>query len=419
MAAILFVQLIWLAFLLSDCCCLYSPSNIKEHALSRYPAVLEEKTMTQEQNSVVPKHNMEKHGVQILAPPVNEDSSESPPRPSDQHPFNLLVEEHAKDIGVEGISFPGVGDLKRFVETLKNSFLTPGKDVAHFQTAREVMRNEIAGAEKQNLNDDYGKLQIEESTYGQNAKEVGNPASSPSISMPRPRPRTLKTTDPHQTDPSKTKTAGDWRKNNHLLDQNQFPSNTIDGQVPLSPTRMEPPNGSGMASGRSRIKSHKKPPFHVNVKPSQHGPYKKRVYVPRDPIASWVYMPEGGSKQRVQISPAKDSHDGSFEVQNPLLDGRNHYYANPKMSTSQLRGQQTKFPQTNDIYNPISTFRRGFPVHAGLKKSKHETRYGFQSRSGYARRNKAFSRSQFTPRKRALSRRQWPKKLWRPSLATE
>lgn len=62
-----------------------------------------------------------------------------------QHPFNVLVRGHKPRKSVEGVTFATIKDFKQFIETLKRSFLMPGSDVnRHFQTAREVLRKEIA-----------------------------------------------------------------------------------------------------------------------------------------------------------------------------------------------------------------------------------------------------------------------------------
>ncbi|XP_037623194.1 uncharacterized protein LOC119486830 isoform X2 [Sebastes umbrosus] len=79
----------------------------------------------------------------------------SPPAPSvlkyeregsgSQHPFGLLVKEHNKEQTMEGTSFPTIRDVKRFIETMKRSFLMPGSDLSrHFQTARESTEHEMA-----------------------------------------------------------------------------------------------------------------------------------------------------------------------------------------------------------------------------------------------------------------------------------
>lgn len=59
------------------------------------------------------------------------------------HPLPLLVKQTQRET-VEGLSFPTVQYFKQFVESMKNSFLTPGNDPSrYFQTARQVMENEF------------------------------------------------------------------------------------------------------------------------------------------------------------------------------------------------------------------------------------------------------------------------------------
>lgn len=60
------------------------------------------------------------------------------------HPLPLLVKQTQKE-SIEELSFPSVQYFKQFVETMKNSYLTPGNGVnEYFQTARHVMENELA-----------------------------------------------------------------------------------------------------------------------------------------------------------------------------------------------------------------------------------------------------------------------------------
>lgn len=64
-------------------------------------------------------------------------------KPTYLHPLPLLVKQTQKET-FEGLSFPSVRYFKRFVESMKNSYLTPGNDLSrYFQTAREVMENEF------------------------------------------------------------------------------------------------------------------------------------------------------------------------------------------------------------------------------------------------------------------------------------
>lgn len=65
-----------------------------------------------------------------------------------QHPLGLLMKEHTQEKSQEGISFPTITDFKRFVETMKSSFLTPGSDLTHFHTALQTMENEMSSAAK-------------------------------------------------------------------------------------------------------------------------------------------------------------------------------------------------------------------------------------------------------------------------------
>ncbi|XP_047452798.1 uncharacterized protein LOC125015156 [Mugil cephalus] len=60
---------------------------------------------------------------------------------ADHHPFGVLLKEHTEK-DVIGISFPTINHFERFVEIMKNAFLTPGSDVGiHFQTAQEALKN--------------------------------------------------------------------------------------------------------------------------------------------------------------------------------------------------------------------------------------------------------------------------------------
>lgn len=59
------------------------------------------------------------------------------------HPLPLLVKQTQIET-IEGLSFPTVQYFKQFVESMKNSYLTPGNDLSlYFQTARDVMENEF------------------------------------------------------------------------------------------------------------------------------------------------------------------------------------------------------------------------------------------------------------------------------------
>ncbi|XP_044049321.1 uncharacterized protein LOC122874890 [Siniperca chuatsi] len=83
-------------------------------------------------------HEPDKFLVAPSAPPEHESYAY-------RHPFGFLVKEHTQQKTMEGISFPTINDFKQFIETMKRSFLMPGSDLSkHFQTAQEVMENEIA-----------------------------------------------------------------------------------------------------------------------------------------------------------------------------------------------------------------------------------------------------------------------------------
>ncbi|XP_029290554.1 uncharacterized protein LOC115010203 [Cottoperca gobio] len=61
------------------------------------------------------------------------------------HPFGILLKKHTQAQTSGGTSFQTIQDVKRFIETMKRSFLMPGGDKGrHFQTAKETMANEMA-----------------------------------------------------------------------------------------------------------------------------------------------------------------------------------------------------------------------------------------------------------------------------------
>ncbi|XP_054476796.1 uncharacterized protein LOC129108897 [Anoplopoma fimbria] len=85
----------------------------------------------------------------IYSPPVSEYEHKGS---GYRHPFGLLVKAHTQERTMEGTSFPTIKDFKRFIESLKRSFLIPGNDMGrHFQTAQETMENEMA-SNTQNVN---------------------------------------------------------------------------------------------------------------------------------------------------------------------------------------------------------------------------------------------------------------------------
>lgn len=64
-------------------------------------------------------------------------------KPTFLHPLPLLVKQTQTE-PIEGLSFPTVQYFKRFVESMKNAFLTPGKDLRrYFQTARDVLEHDF------------------------------------------------------------------------------------------------------------------------------------------------------------------------------------------------------------------------------------------------------------------------------------
>lgn len=84
-----------------------------------------------------------------------------------QHPFGLLMKEQMQKTSVEGIGFTTVKDFKLFIESMKSSFLTPGSDFRHFQTAKQTMENEVASDAHNNdgvPSPDYRSDYVEESS---------------------------------------------------------------------------------------------------------------------------------------------------------------------------------------------------------------------------------------------------------------
>ncbi|XP_061679235.1 uncharacterized protein LOC133502451 [Syngnathoides biaculeatus] len=324
--------LIWVSFLLLACQCLSSQSGFREDASSRYPGVLDPQAFTQDQDSVAPNLGTEDGQHRNLLPQAHNESDESPPQHQDsrfQHPFNLLVQEHMKGTAVEGISFTDIGNLKQFTETLKSSFLIPGQDLSHFQTARGVMLNEIAErrSSKEDNDDDEVWNQPLSSVDGQSENDVGYLVSSPGVSLldsdnsvsgrfpemhNRSESRGRSGQSAYQTGPSNIKTGGDWWINNQRPENPQLPANSLrEENAPLSPRGTNPLHVRRVASPmakRSSIKRLKKPPIQSKMAPSQQGSYAESVYVkvPRSPIASRVHMPNGRSKQKLQTAAAKD-----------------------------------------------------------------------------------------------------------------
>lgn len=107
---------------------------------------------TKQLNSVAPQRQPVEHEENEVAslseemvPSVGSSAHQYEQKNSEyQHPFGLLVKE-AQQKTIGGLSFPSIHHLKLFIETMKNSFLIPGNDLKrHFQTAREVMKIELA-----------------------------------------------------------------------------------------------------------------------------------------------------------------------------------------------------------------------------------------------------------------------------------
>ncbi|KAM9816313.1 uncharacterized protein LOC133156893 [Syngnathus typhle] len=385
-----------ISFLLLVCFGLSSQNGFKVDASTSYPRILD----PQNQDSVAPNYKRGNNQHQDLVPPNNE-LDESAPQPRHQHrdsgfqhPFNLLVQEHTKDRAVEGISFPDINNLHQFIETLKSSFLTPGKDLAHFQTARRMMMmNEIAGrrsAKEENVDEEGtkgNKVWSEGliSGYGQRGQDVGHPAVAPSVSVPGPKtsmrryfPREHKSSNNygssspsyHQADFSNAKTGGDWLKNK-FPKKSQYSSTSLHEQVaPHSPNAL---NGHHVASEKpkgSSIVRFKKPQLQDKVGPSQQGSYGKRAYVKvsRVPIASWLFIPEGQSKQTVQNTAAKDSYNVNLSpsdqksvnvlVQNPR-GGRHHFLRKPVNS----RRMFSKLPLNSPLDSLVRHHPTPFSVH--------------------------------------------------------
>ncbi|XP_077424131.1 uncharacterized protein LOC144053499 isoform X2 [Vanacampus margaritifer] len=510
--------------------------GFKEDASNSYPRELDPQAFTKDHNSVAQTYSTENNKSSVI--PTNNELDESPLKSRHQHrdsgfqhPFKLLVQEHTKDTAVEGISFPDMDNFEQFIETLKSSFLTPGKDLEHFQTARGLMLNEIATRRpsKEENDDNEGikdnKVWREQlsSAYGQSEEDVSYPVLSPSITVPgsdnsmsRILPRMHNRSNnhgsqsPYRSGYSNEKTGGDWWRTDKLPEKSQFPSNTLLEEVaPLSPQGMYPLNGHYVASktaNESSIKRLKKTQLEGKVAPSQQGSYGKSVYVKasRMPIVSWVFK-DGQSKQLVQPTAAKYSYDvninpraqksaelsaqsprglrehiflrepdhlnhvlfkaplnsplDSFLRQRPPLlnihkprlseqipDTRNQQsqerhepitntisqrldlvqrgvasrdYAKPYTNSFWMSAMQPKITQTNGIYRfpnlqrPTAIFHQGLPVYRGPRKPiAHRKKYGFQSRSSYARTSVALSRSQYMPRKGVFMRGQTAQVPW-------
>ncbi|XP_042268623.1 uncharacterized protein LOC121897894 [Thunnus maccoyii] len=120
-----------------------------------------------------------------------------------QHPFGLLVKEHTQKKAAKGISFPSIKDFKKFIESMKSSFLTPGSDLSrHFHTARQTMKNEMASgaqnikgessnsAEEGSAHDDGSENEVwsepMNSVFEQSEQGANYETPSESLSVPDP-----------------------------------------------------------------------------------------------------------------------------------------------------------------------------------------------------------------------------------------
>lgn len=123
-----------------------------------------------------------------------------------QHPFGLLLKEHTqKNSGepVEDISFPTIQDFRIFIESMKSSFLIPGRDPSkYFQTAQQTLENEIASGaqntkgessnsvERGRAHDDGSENEVWSETMNsafEHSKKGAN-NKTPSESLPVPDP---------------------------------------------------------------------------------------------------------------------------------------------------------------------------------------------------------------------------------------
>lgn len=81
------------------------------------------------------------------------------------HPLPLLVKQTQRET-IEGLSFPTVQYFKHFVESMKNSYLTPGNGLSrYFHTARDVMESEFT-SDGQDPTADYRPDSSEENYDG-------------------------------------------------------------------------------------------------------------------------------------------------------------------------------------------------------------------------------------------------------------
>ncbi|XP_061750185.1 uncharacterized protein LOC133549084 [Nerophis ophidion] len=280
--------------------------------------------------------------------------------PNSQHPLDLLIKQHTPETSVEGISFPHISHFKRLVEGMKNSFLTPGKDLMHFQTAGELLLNELASGLAMKPTDGSVDHEDNDVLQGPNQKGVGL------------SPRMQKTGNVKRYPGKKLHTF--WSKDRQLPDQTSLSSQEVRPVANASSTKVPGPlsqqNTPALGSyGKS-----------VKVKPQ------------REPVASWVYMPDGRQKTtgepvtakksgvakvspvvvqpaqahggNVQASKLKPSVYGSSMHKGILQDHPRRLYSSKNLA------QETRKPQPNipQRFGSPSASRNTVPVRGGVGK---------------------------------------------------
>nr|XP_057932099.1 uncharacterized protein LOC131131415 isoform X2 [Doryrhamphus excisus] len=285
-----------------------------------------------------------------------------------QHPLDLLMKENTKDTSVEGISFPDMSDFKRLIETMKNSFLTPGQNLEHFQTARGLILNELVSASTEHSkeesvhdddDDDDDKEEGEEEENdiwsgpqnGQSQKGVSfhvpSQVPDPALSTSGISPRMNKNSDHSRHYPGQ-KPYPSRSKNRQLPAKNSLSSTATYPPVKqVNPALSESANGSSIK-------------FHNNQKTPS---YSKSLNVkpPRGPIASWVYMPDGESKHRMTAAApvtAKVKESGGIEV-NPgvrqpvdFSAERHTVKIHAKDKAEDLHNGRFKSEKTHGVFKP-------------------------------------------------------------------
>ncbi|XP_061780270.1 uncharacterized protein [Nerophis lumbriciformis] len=270
--------------------------------------------------------------------------------PHSQHPLDLLIKQHTPDTSVEGISFPHIGHFKRLVESMKNSFLTPGKDLMHFQTAGELLLNEIASGLAMKPTDGSVDHEDNDVLEGPNQKGVGL--------SPR-----MQNTEHGKRYPGQ-KLHPFWSKDRKLPDQTSLSSPNVHSAANASSTKV---HSHLSQQNTPSLGSYSKS---VNVKPQ------------REPVASWVYMPDGRQKTtgvpvtakesgvaevspvvgqparghgwNVQASKTQDPRNGRFqsEKRKPSIYGSSTHKGilrdhSPRPDSSKNLAQETQKPQPN------------------------------------------------------------------------